>query len=71
MRRRELIGVTSIKVIWPFAARAQPHERVQRIGVLMHLEANDREGQDRLSAFLEALKQLGWTHLRAWRAPMR
>jgi len=67
MRRRELIGVTSTRVIWPFAARAQPHERVQRIGVLMHLEANDRE----ISQHFLRPKQLGWTHLRSWLAPMR
>jgi putative ABC transport system substrate-binding protein len=60
MRRREFIGATSAVITWPFAARAQAAERVKRIGVLMHLEANDREGQDRFSAFIEGLRQLGW-----------
>jgi putative tryptophan/tyrosine transport system substrate-binding protein len=60
MRRREFIGATSAVITWPFAARTQAAERVKLIGVLMHLEANDREGQDRHSAFLEGLRQLGW-----------
>jgi len=60
MSRREFIGATNGVATWPFAARAQSAERVRRIGVLMHLEASDREGQDRLSAFLEGLRQLEW-----------
>jgi putative ABC transport system substrate-binding protein len=60
MRRRKFFATTSAVIAWPLAARAQAAERVKRIGVLMHLEANDREGQDRFSAFLEGLRQLGW-----------
>jgi putative ABC transport system substrate-binding protein len=41
--------------------RAQQGERVRRIGVLMHLAADDLEGQARFAAFLQGLQQLGWT----------
>ena len=46
---------------WPLAARAQQAERMQRIGVLMNLAADDAEGQARVAAFQQALQQLGWT----------
>src|SRR5262245_58682693 len=47
---------------WPMAARAQPGERVRRIGVLTAgTPADDAEGQVRNAAFLQTLQQLGWT----------
>ena len=33
---------------------------MRRIGVLMSLAADDREGQARLAAFLQGLQELGW-----------
>jgi putative ABC transport system substrate-binding protein len=42
-------------------ARAQPSDRVRRIGVFMNLTADDPEGQARLAAFLDGLQGLGWT----------
>jgi putative tryptophan/tyrosine transport system substrate-binding protein len=60
--RREFIGLLGgAAAAWPLAARAQQGERVRRIGVLMHLVANDLEGQARFTAFMQALAQLGWT----------
>jgi putative ABC transport system substrate-binding protein len=47
-------------VAWSLSARAQQGERTRRIGVLMSLTADDPEGQTRLAAFREAMKQLGW-----------
>jgi putative ABC transport system substrate-binding protein len=61
MKRREfitLLGGTAASL--PLAARAQQPERVRRIGVLTSLSADDPEGQARLAAFTQALKQLGW-----------
>ena len=61
MRRREFIKFMGATVaVWPLAARAQPRERVRRIGVLMHLAADDPDGQSRLAAFLQGLQQAGW-----------
>jgi putative tryptophan/tyrosine transport system substrate-binding protein len=48
--RRALIGLLSGAVVWPLAARAQQPERMRRIGVLMHLAADDPEGQTRHAA---------------------
>jgi putative ABC transport system substrate-binding protein len=48
--------------VWPLAARGQlPGEHVRRIGVLQNFAADDAEGQTRISTFVQALEQLGWT----------
>jgi putative tryptophan/tyrosine transport system substrate-binding protein len=60
MRRRDFIRVMGGIGAWPLAARAQQHERMRRIGVLMHLAADDPEGQSRLAAFLQGLQETGW-----------
>src|SRR5215468_8008097 len=59
--RREFITALGGVAAWPLAAQAQQSDRVQRIGVLMYLAADDAEGQARLAAFTQALKQLGWS----------
>src|SRR5215475_5665166 len=62
MRRRDVITLLGgAAAAWPIAARAQPSERVRRIGVLTNLAADDPEGQVRFTAFAQALAQLGWT----------
>ena len=62
MRRREFITlIGGAMAAWPLAARAQQPERVQRIGVLMALSANDPEGQAWVAAFLQGLQELGWS----------
>jgi putative ABC transport system substrate-binding protein len=55
---------------WPIAARAQ-QDRVRRIGVLMHVTENDPDGQARLAAFLEGLKEAGWVDGRNVRLDIR
>jgi putative tryptophan/tyrosine transport system substrate-binding protein len=61
MKRREFITLLGGAATWPLAARAQQGERVRRIGVLMHLAADDPEGQARHAAFLQGLEQSGWS----------
>jgi len=62
MRRREFITtLVGAAAAWPLAARAQQHERVRRVGVLMPFTADDQEGQARLLAFAQGLQQSGWT----------
>jgi putative ABC transport system substrate-binding protein len=63
VRRREFITLLAggAGAAWPLAARAQqPRERMRRIGVLMHLAADDPEGQSRVAAFLQGLQEAGW-----------
>jgi putative ABC transport system substrate-binding protein len=62
MRRREFITLLGgAAAAWPLAARAQQRERMRRIGVLWPLAADDPISQARNAAFLQALRQLGWT----------
>ena len=65
MRRREFITLLGgAGVGWPLAARAQQAERIRRVGVLIGApaDADDEDGQARLTAFQQALQQLGWTN---------
>ena len=72
MRRREFLGVLGgAAAAWPFASRAQQTERVQRIGALMNLAANDPEGQLRVAAFQQALQERGWIENRNVRFDIR
>jgi hypothetical protein len=44
---------------------------MRRIGVLMNVGADDAEGQARLAAFTQGLKQLGWSEGRSLRIDTR
>ena len=61
MRRREFIAGLGSAVAWPVVARAQQGSRIRRIGVLMNGAASGAEFQSYLAAFVEGLRQLGWT----------
>ena len=62
MRRREFIGLLGgAAAAWPLAAGAQQPKRMRRVGVLLPATADDLEFQTRLEAFLQGLRQLGWT----------
>ena len=62
MKRREFITLLGgATASWPLAARAQQGERVRRIGVLWSIPADQPDAQARHAAFLQALRQLGWT----------
>jgi putative ABC transport system substrate-binding protein len=46
---------------WPLVARAQQPDRMRRIGALMPHVVSNPQVQARNAAFLEELRQLGWT----------
>ena len=72
VRRRELLGLFGTAVVsWPLTARAQQGERMRRVGVLMAQAADDPEGQARVAAFLQGLRELGWIEGRNLRLDYR
>ena len=58
MRRREFIAGLGSTAAWPLVARAQQGDRVRRIGVL---SGGGENAKTLLSAFTQALADLGWT----------
>ena len=71
LRRREFITILGSAAAWPLAARAQQGNRVRRIGVLMSYDENDPLAKARISAFTQALADLGWTDGRNVRMELR
>jgi putative tryptophan/tyrosine transport system substrate-binding protein len=71
MRRRQFIAGLASAAAWPLAARAQQGDRMRRIGVLMTGDENDPVWKPRLSAFTQALVDLGWTDGRNVRMDLR
>src|SRR5258708_12147102 len=70
MRRREFIaGLAGAALAWPLTARAQPEPR--RVGVLMSNRDGDAEGQARIAAFRDALREAGWIEGRNLRLEIR
>src|SRR5262249_40687047 len=61
LRRRGFLVLVASAAAWPLAARAQPGERMRRIGVLQGLSESDPEWSRRFGAFKQRLQELGWT----------
>jgi ABC-type uncharacterized transport system substrate-binding protein len=61
MRRRAFMSLIGGAAVWPLAARAQQAAQVRRIGVLVPFAEDHPVGQARVAAFLQGLRQLGWT----------
>ena len=71
MRRREFIAGLGSAAAWPVVARAQQGDRVRRIGVLIPGDENDPSMKPRVSAFTQALADLGWADGRNVRMDLR
>jgi putative ABC transport system substrate-binding protein len=54
-----------------FIAGAQQGDRVRRIGMLVPYDENDPESKRRVSAFTQALADLGWAEGRSVRMELR
>jgi hypothetical protein len=60
MRRRDFIaGIAGSAAAWPFAAHAQPAGRPPTVGFLG--QSTPAVESQRISAFVERLRELGWT----------
>jgi putative ABC transport system substrate-binding protein len=70
MRRREFILALGGAAVWPLRVRAQG-DRVRRVGVLMPADENDPVAKTYVSAFTQALSDLGWTESRNVRMDLR
>jgi putative ABC transport system substrate-binding protein len=71
MKRRTFIAGLGSAAAWPTLARAQQGDRVRRIGMLMFGDENDPVWKPRLSAFTQALADLGWTDSRTVQVDLR
>jgi putative ABC transport system substrate-binding protein len=61
MRRREFISLIGGVAAWPRAARGQQPEGMRRLGILSAFAENDPQGQIWITAFVQGLRELGWT----------
>jgi putative ABC transport system substrate-binding protein len=67
--RRKFVVALAGAAAWPLAARAQQGDRVRSIGVLV--TSDETAFKPRLSAFTQALAELGWTDGRNVRMDLR
>jgi putative ABC transport system substrate-binding protein len=71
MRRRDFIAGLGGAAAWPVVARAQQGDRRRRIGLLTLSDENDPFLKAYVSAFTQALGDLGWTDGRNVRMDLR
>ena len=72
MKRREFITLLGgAAAAWPLAARAKQSDGRRRVGVLMNVGESDAQGRARLDAFVQRLKELGWSEGRNLRLDVR
>jgi putative ABC transport system substrate-binding protein len=71
IRRREFIAGLGSAAAWPVVARAQQRQPRRRVGILMHLAAEDPESVRSIAAFGQGLEELGWSEGRNVRMDIR
>jgi ABC-type uncharacterized transport system substrate-binding protein len=70
-RRKFITLLGGAAFAWPLVAHGQQGPRMRRIGVLMAQAVNDPDGQARVAAFLQGLRELGWVEGRNVRLDYR
>jgi putative tryptophan/tyrosine transport system substrate-binding protein len=61
MRRREFITLGGGAIAtWPLTARAQQPTDMRRVGVLLDTDESNSDGQTRIAAFRQVLREHGW-----------
>jgi putative tryptophan/tyrosine transport system substrate-binding protein len=55
-----LVGAAAPALLWPLAARAQPGQRLRRIGALMLTSEADPRADGYVASFRQRLQELGW-----------
>ena len=72
MKRREFITLLGgAAAAWPLAARAQPGERLRRVGVLTALAESDLGWRRNFAGFIAGLREAGWTEGQNFRFEFR
>jgi putative tryptophan/tyrosine transport system substrate-binding protein len=72
MRRRQFITLFGgAAAAWPVVTWGQQPEQMRRVGALIGATADDPDAQTRTAAFVQALRQLGWTDGRNVRIDIR
>jgi putative ABC transport system substrate-binding protein len=71
IRRREFVTLLGGAAAWPLLARAQPGERMRRIGVLLSTHEDDPQRRAQLAAVVQRLTELGWNDGRNVRLDVR
>ena len=72
MRRRDFIkAIAGSATVWPLTVRAQQGDRMRRLGIIIGPTGEESETKDRITAFLQELKHLGWDEGRNVRIEMR
>jgi putative ABC transport system substrate-binding protein len=71
MNKRKFITLLGGAAAWPLAVSAQQAQRMRRVGMLTGLDENDPVSKTQVSAFTQALADLGWTDGRNVRIDLR
>jgi len=58
-------------VVWPLTALAQQGDRMRRLGIIIGAAGEESETKERITAFLQELKHLGWAEGRNIQIEMR
>ena len=60
VERRKCLALLGGAILWPLDVRAQPGERVRRVGVLIYGRSDNRGSRAQADSLREGLQELGW-----------